>query len=84
MSKQTIINLANKQLIRIGIDSDVEICLDRYGRIALSDCTGYYQCKNYRTLISDLQCFSDHTITDQFYDGSDYFVWSQIWDLFTT
>ena len=84
MSKQTIINLANKQLIRIGIDSDVYICLDRYGSIALSDRTGYYSCKNYRTLISDLQYFSDHSITDQFYDGADYFVWEQIWDLFTT
>jgi hypothetical protein len=85
-NKQTIADAANLELKRIGASTNggdsFDVGLDCDGRIAAGDNSGYYVCKNYKTLVSDLKEFADNSITDPLYDGEDAWVWSEIWSLF--
>lgn len=85
-NKQAIVDAANLELKRIGAFVDghgnFSIGIDSHGRIAAGDESGYYVCKNYRTLVSDLKEFASDSISDSLYDGEDSHVWSEIWNMF--
>lgn len=85
-NKQAIVDAANLELERIGAFVDghgnFSIGIDSRGRIAAGDESGYYVCKNYRTLVSDLKEFASDSISDSLYDGEDSHVWSEIWNMF--
>lgn len=83
MTKQSIVDAANAELVRIGVEPDFNIGLDCEGRIAAADDSGYYVCIDYKNLVENLQLFEDNCITDQLYDGADRYIWQQIWDLFS-
>ena len=83
MSKQSIIDAANAELVRIGVNPSFDISLNSDGLIAAGDESGYYRCLDYKNLVKDLQGFEDNCISDQNYDGSDKWYWKQIWDLFS-
>lgn len=86
--KQFIIDAANLELKRIGVSTSegnsFDVGLDFDDRIAAADNSGYYTCKNYKTLVSDLKEFADNCITDSAYEGEDSHIWSKIWNLFDT
>jgi hypothetical protein len=84
--KQKLVSAVQAELKRIGASTQAsdsfDIGLDFDGRIAAADNSGYYACKNYRTLLADLKDFADNSITDADYDGSDSHIWSDLWSLF--
>ena len=83
MTKESIIDAANAELARIGVDSSFNIGLNCDGLISAGDESGYYRCLDYKNLVKDLQEFEDNCITDQTYDGYQAWIWKQIWDLFS-
>jgi hypothetical protein len=83
MTKESIIDAANAELARIGVDSSFNIGLNCDGLISAGDESGYYPCLDYKNLVKDLQEFEDNCITDQAYDGDQHYIWRQIWDLFS-
>jgi hypothetical protein len=80
--KTAIVTAANAELKRIGCGGGFEVGLDRDGRIAAADDSGYYACANYRTLVEDLKSFESGSVGDQCYDGEQAPVWASIWNLF--